>query len=224
MVHAEGNDPSNWGDTCLKFESKLERTNKGRSGKCFQTELTSLSQATHMSKNFKGEGDNVLAVRFVSHLVVVCRHERSELKWQVSQETVMLSRWGSSKRNDKVVANWPPSRMRKATFSPLERRNVGILRSVSVANLHHQRYWKLSNFNMHAVMFTELFRMLSETEERNIITRFVCCAVKSSNLILRYQNTQSHEEVKRVTGSPGRPLASYVNPRCDKVIMKHLER
>ena len=169
-----------------------------------------------MSKNFKGEGDNVSAVRFVSHLVVVCRHERSELKWQVSQETVMLSRWGSSKRNDKVVANWPPSRMRKATFSPLERRNVGILRSVSVANLHHQLYWKLSNFNMHAVMFTELFRMLSETEERNIITRFVCCAIKSSNLVLCYQNTQSHEEEKRVTGSPGHPLASYVNPRCDK--------
>ena len=77
---------------------------------------------------------------------------------------------------------------------------------------------------MHAVMFTERFLMLSEAEERNIITSFVCCAIKSSNLILRYQNTQSHEEEKRVTGSPGRPLASYVNPRCDKVIMKHLER
>lgn len=77
---------------------------------------------------------------------------------------------------------------------------------------------------MHAVMFIERFLMLSETEERNIITRFICCAIKSSNLILRYQNTQSHEEVKRGTGSPGRPLASYVNPRCDKVIMKLLER
>ena len=77
---------------------------------------------------------------------------------------------------------------------------------------------------MHAVMFTERFLMLSEAEERNIITRFVCCAIKSSNLILRYQNTQSLEEVKRVTDSPGRPLASYVNPRCDKVMMKHLEQ
>lgn len=125
----------------------------------------------------------------------------------------MLNRSESSKRNDKVVANWPPSRMRKATFSPIERRHVGILRSVSLANLHLQLYWKLSNFNMHAVMFTERFLMLSEAEERNIITRFVCCAIKSSNLILRCQNTSSiHAVMKRVTGSPGCPLASYVIP------------
>ena len=75
------------------------------------------------------------AVR-VSYQIVICLHARCELDWDAFQETVVLNRWGSSKRNDKVdFVNWPPSRMRKVTFSlSLERRNVGILRSVSVAN------------------------------------------------------------------------------------------